>query len=55
MVMGKCKWLGHRWGKWSLLPDPTFNGRPSSIIVDKSQKRECQRCGRTEITSTRPK
>jgi hypothetical protein len=45
--MDKCKWFGHKWGKYELLPTLTYKGIPSIVI---EQKRVCKRCGKTEVT-----
>ena len=45
--MDKCKWIGHKWDKWELIPSLTYKGVPSSI---REQIRKCKRCGKAEIS-----
>lgn len=47
LFMDKCKWFGHKWGKYILLPTFTYKGITSSI---RQQKRVCKICGKTEIS-----
>jgi hypothetical protein len=43
--MNKCKWFGHKWGKWKPLPIDRYNGILSII---REQKKVCVRCGKAE-------
>ena len=46
--MDKCKWFGHKWGRWEQIPPQRYGNLISPI---NEQKRRCDRCGKVDKTN----